>query len=346
MKNEMTKKERVRATLNHQPTDRLATDMWAVPEVITKLKAYYKTDNEFDIYEHLDIDKVVAVQPGYHGPRENLWGLEFRPIAVNGGEYLEPSFQPIAGYETIDEIEANYVWPSTDWFDYGAIHEQLETYKDYPIEGGYISLTYFYDQIRGTEQMFLDFAMDPELSAYILEKIQTFAIAHTKNILEACGGQADVSQLTDDLGSQNDLLMSLDMTKKYLQEYYEYNRDVVKSYGAKVFHHSDGAMTKALPWLVDVINIDVLNPLQWHLPGWDLDAIKKEYGDRLCFHGGVDNQEVLPFGTPDDVEREVRILVEKLYSDKRGLILAPCHNLQAITPVENIVKMYEIAHEY
>jgi uroporphyrinogen decarboxylase len=346
MKNQMTKKERIRATLNHQETDRLATDMWAVPEVIDKLKKHFKTKDEFDIYNHLGIDKIVAVQPKYKGPRDNLWGIEYKPIYFDGGEYLEPSLQPLAAYETIDEIEANYIWPSTDWYDYSVLEEQLEKYKDYPIEGGFIALLYFYDQIRGTEQMFLDFALNPTIADYILEKIQDFAIAHTKKILDICDGRADVSQVTDDLGSQHSLLMSEDMLRRFVHKHYENNIKTIKSYGVTVFHHSDGAMTEALPWLVDDLGIEVLNPLQWHLPGWDLEQIKKDYGDRLCFHGGVDNQHVLPFGTLGEVEVETREVIEKLYSDKRGLILAPCHNLQAITPIENIIKMYSIAKEY
>ena len=345
-KEEMTKKERFKAALNHEETDRLATDMWAVPEVIEKLKKHYNTKNEYDIYEHLGIDKAIEAAPAYHGPRPDMWGIEYSPIPYNGGIYMEPTKQPLADFETIDEIEANYVWPSTDWFDYSAVKDQLERFKDYPFQGGYISLTYFYDQLRGTEQMLLDFAADPELAEYILYKIEEFAIAHTTKILEVCDGRADYAEVTDDLGSQNGLLMSVPMIKRYLEKHYRHNIDVVKSFGAKAFHHDDGAMTQALPWLVNEMGIQVLNPLQHHLPGWDLKQIKADYGDKICFHGGVDNQFVMPFGTTDDVEKEVRFLCENLYSDKRGYILAPCHRLQAITPVENIEKMYAIAKEY
>lgn len=346
MNEQMTKKERFRAAICFQETDRLATDMWAVPEVIQKLKAYFGTSDEFDIYEHLGIDKVVALQPRFIGPRENVWGIQYRTIHFNGGSYEEPSFQPLAGYETIDEIEANYVWPSTDWYDYSVLEGQLKKYKDYPIEACYTALMYFYDQLRGTEQMMLDFAADEELAKYILNQIQTFSTAHMKKILDIVGDRAEYGQVTDDLGSQHGLLISPAMLHKYVEEHYIEQATILKSYGLKVFHHSDGAMTQALPWLMDIIGIDILNPLQWHLPGWDLKKIKADYGDRLCFHGGVDNQFALPFGTPDDVEKEVRTIVESLYVDKRGLVLAPCHNLQAITPVENIVRMYEVAKEY
>ena len=74
-------------------------------------------------------------------------------------------------------------------------------------------------------------------------------------------------------------------------------------------------------------------------------AQRRGTASRLCFHGAVDNQHTLPFGTPAEVRAEVKRLVQTLASDRTGLILGPCHNLQAITPVENIIAMYEAAHE-
>jgi uroporphyrinogen decarboxylase len=112
-----------------------------------------------------------------------------------------------------------------------------------------------------------------------------------------------------------------------------------------VFHHDDGDMRPMLPRLTEM-GIDILNPIQWRCGDWDLKALKAEYGDRLCFHGGVDNQETLPHGTAEDVRAEVKWLIASLATDQTGLIIAPCHNLQSITPVENIIAMYEAAREY
>ena len=89
---------------------------------------------------------------------------------------------------------------------------------------------------------------------------------------------------------------------------------------------------------------DVLNPIQWRCPGMEREALKADFGGRLCFHGGMDNQRTLPFGSAEDVRAEVRRNIDVLAADKTGYVLAPCHNLQAITPVENIVAMYDEAH--
>ena len=91
------------------------------------------------------------------------------------------------------------------------------------------------------------------------------------------------------------------------------------------------------------MGIQVLNPIQWRCGNWNLGSLKDLFGDRLCFHGGVDNQQTLPFGTPEEVRKEVRHLAHTLGRDQTGLIIAPCHNLQPITPIENIVAMYDEA---
>ncbi len=90
----------------------------------------------------------------------------------------------------------------------------------------------------------------------------------------------------------------------------------------------------------------LLGPIQWRCGDWDLAALKAECGARLCFHGSADNQVTLPWGRPEDVRAEVRRLIDALAADGTGAILAPCHNLQAVTPVETIVALYEEAQEY
>ena len=74
--------------------------------------------------------------------------------------------------------------------------------------------------------------------------------------------------------------------------------------------------------------------------------LKTEFGSRICFHGAVENQKILPFGTPEEVRAEVRHCIDSLAVDGTGSILAPCHNLQVITPVENIIAMYDEAWKY
>ncbi|HOQ46103.1 MAG TPA: uroporphyrinogen decarboxylase family protein [Bryobacteraceae bacterium] len=104
-------------------------------------------------------------------------------------------------------------------------------------------------------------------------------------------------------------------------------------------HHDDGAIRPLIPDLLD-IGIDILNPIQWRCRGMDRAALARDFGARVVFHGGIDNQQTLPFGTVEDVRREVEDNLA-LFSGCKGYIVAPCHNIQANTPTANIVAMYE-----
>jgi uroporphyrinogen decarboxylase len=119
--------------------------------------------------------------------------------------------------------------------------------------------------------------------------------------------------------------------------------DLVHSAGAFAFHHSDGAVSANIPNMLEV-GVDVLDPVQWRAQGMDRAWLKREYGDRLVFHGAMDNQQTLAFGTVEDVRQEVAENIG-LLGTGGGYILGPCHNLQAISPPENIVAMYEAAWE-
>jgi uroporphyrinogen decarboxylase len=212
------------------------------------------------------------------------------------------------------------------------------------MQGGYMSIWLIYSYIRGLEQSMIDMVAYPEITDYILGKITDFYIETHTALLDATDGLVDIVQVTDDFGSQSDIMISLDMFDRFFRKHYERMIKMVKSYGCKVFHHDDGAIMKIVPYMVDM-GMDILNPIQWHLPGMDLDVLKKQYGDKLCFHGAIDNQDVLPFGTVADVRKEVTTCIEKLASDGTGFILAPCHNVQVITPTENFVEMYKTVNE-
>ena len=103
----------------------------------------------------------------------------------------------------------------------------------------------------------------------------------------------------------------------------------------------DGAIRPLIPDLLD-IGIDVLNPIQWRCRGMDRAALARDFGSRVVFHGGVDNQQTLPFGSPADIAREVKENLA-IFSACKGYIVAPCHNIQNVSPVENVLAMYEEA---
>jgi uroporphyrinogen decarboxylase len=108
-------------------------------------------------------------------------------------------------------------------------------------------------------------------------------------------------------------------------------------------YHTDGAARLFLPDLIDRVGIEILNPIQWRCPGMERRQLVADFGHRIIFHGSIDNQQTLAFGSVADVIREVQESV-KIYRGARW-ICAPCHNLQPVTSTEQIVALYETIHE-
>ena len=168
---DMTPRERILAALDRRPVDRIPTDYWAVPEITDRLLANFGVDETVDFWPKLGVDKIINIKPEYIGPplidddelRVDYWGVERRRREHPGGVYFEISKWPLAGYPSIDEIEANYTWPSADWFDFSAVAEEIAKYPRYAIEAGYMAPFYMFNNGRGLEQSLLDMGTDPEL---------------------------------------------------------------------------------------------------------------------------------------------------------------------------------------
>lgn len=348
----MNHRERILAAIRHQPCDRLPTDMWATPEVWDKLFAHFQVDNRLDLYPKLGIDGIFAIKPPYCGPFwqeggaywENEWGMGFRPQSYATGVYNEQVHYPLAAAETIADLRA-YRWPSPDWYDYSALPELAAHYPGRAIECGYTAIFYWHNRLRGLAQSLMDPLLRPDFTHYLIARISEFFTEYHRRCFEAGRHVIDITQVTDDFGAQTGLLISPRLFDEFYRAPMQRAIDLAKSSGILVFHHDDGDLRRLLPTLV-AMGIDVLNPLQWRCGDWNLAALKADYGQSLCFHGGVDNQQTLPFGTPDAVRAEVQRLITALASDQTGFIIAPCHNLQPNTTVENIIALYEAANDY
>lgn len=354
----MNHRERILAAIQHQPLDRLPTDMWATPEVWDMLFSHFQVDDRLALYDKLGIDGIFSIKPPYIGLppirvpsgveeenyEEDEWGMGYRQQPYASGVYRELVHHPLAQAETIADLKA-YNWPSPDWYDYVALPELAAQYPDRAIECGYTAIFYWHNRLRGLERSLMDPILRPDFTHYLIERLSEFFGVYHRRCFEAGRGLIDITQVTDDFGAQTGLLISPKLFDTFYRGPIQRAIDLARSYGIIIFHHDDGDLRQLLPTLVEM-GIEVLNPIQWRCGNWDLAALKAEYGERLCFHGAVDNQQTLPFGTPDDIRAEVKHLITTLASDQTGFIMAPCHNLQPNTPVENIITMYEAAREY
>ena len=152
------------------------------------------------------------------------------------------------------------------------------------------------------------------------------------------------SYVAEDMGGQQNLLFSPEQINEFLFPRMKRMIDLAHQAGAFVFCHSDGAIKDIIPDLLD-LGVDALDPIQWRARDMEREALEQEFGARLIFHGGVDNQQTLAFGTEQDVREEVIYNLRVLGRDG-GYILAPCHNIQAVSPPENVVAMYETGYEH
>jgi uroporphyrinogen decarboxylase len=345
--NAMTPRERWLAVLNRQTPDRLPMDIWVTPEAQKNLCRHLSCDWEAALAQ-LHIDAPLSVGGHYVGHQVgqgcNCWGVRHLEVSHGSGTYLEAVYAPLAENDSVEEIAANYRWPQPDDWEYSHIAAQVKGQEHRPIRGGGSEPFLTYQMLRGDMQAYMDLVENPEIVDYCLDKLFDLAYQDTLRIYEAIPGQVMISYVAEDLGSQQSLLMSREHIHRYLFPGMKRMIDLVHGAGAYVFHHSDGAIREVIPDLIE-LGIDVLNPLQWRLPGMAREGLKHDYGDRIIFHGGVDNQSTLPFGSVAEVRQEVRENIEIL-GEGGGYILAPCHNIQSLTPPENIVAMYEAGYEF
>ena len=165
-------------------------------------------------------------------------------------------------------------------------------------------------------------------------------------MLAEVGPNLDVVMVAEDLGSQDGPLISPEMYRRMVKPAQKRIWQFIKSRtNAKLFLHSCGSVRQFIPDLIE-IGVDILNPVQVAAGSMDPSELKREFGKDLTFWGGgCDTQRVLTFGTPDDVEREVRRRIREL-APGGGFVFNQIHNIQPGVPPENVMRMFEtvLAH--
>ncbi|MDD3823995.1 MAG: uroporphyrinogen decarboxylase family protein, partial [Sphaerochaetaceae bacterium] len=202
----------------------------------------------------------------------------------------------------------------------------------------FISLFEIYCKLRPMDQSLIDLYVEPELSDAIIERILSVHKEYIERAFAVCGDALDLVYLSDDMGMQDRQLIGTDVWEARFAKPYQELIDLVHAHDAKVFYHTDGAAFPIIERMVGM-GADVINPIQHSCPGMDREHLASSLQGRVVFHGAVDTQQVLPFGTATEVTAEVRRNIETL-GGAGGYICAPCHNLQPGVPLENILALY------
>ncbi len=351
---ELTSRERVRLALAHRETDRVPIALVCSginPPVDAELDAFLRRECGLSLAQYLEeLIDIRSVEPVYCGPKlgpgEDIWGVRRGSHPFGVGAYDEIEYYPLALAETSKDLD-RHRWPCPEWFDYPALESSIARAqaggeKCLMIHNANLFETAWY--MRGFEQIFLDFYLNPEFILDLMERVTRFYIAHFRRMLEIADGRVDLAFTADEIGGQNGLLMSLNSWETFIKPFHTRLNQTIHEFGVKVIYHSDGAVMDAVPGLLEM-GIDVLQALQFSAKGMDPQALKDRFGERLCFEGGVSVQTTLPFGTVEEVRREVANL-KNILGKNGGYILGPSHAIQAGTPVNNVYAMFEEAASF
>jgi len=207
-------------------------------------------------------------------------------------------------------------------------------------------------RLRGYEEFFIDMALDPAGATVLMEKILEYKLDYWSFFADHArktGLDQDilVAVECDDLGTQDSLLFSPDMIKNRIMPLQRILIQHIRKElpGARVMFHSDGAISSLIPAFIDM-GVNILNPVQFTAAGMDLIHLKNNFGKDLVFWGGgVDTQNTLPYGTPEEVADEVKRNIEIL-APGGGFVFAAVHNIQADVPGKNFKAMWDTLKMY
>ncbi len=356
-------RQRVAASLAHQEPDRVPIDLWAAPEVKEDLAATLGLPYQ-ELSDALGVDFAVVRGPSQvglelkkypDGTFSDLWGVRRRYVTygqgARQGTYKELAQSPLAEATTTREIEQYPGWPSPDWWDYSQVAEQCRAHKErgrvVVFAGDRLDRTSQLKAamyLRGIEQIMLDLALSPELVQCILEHVNAYYMEYNRRVFEAAQGEIDIFMMGDDFGMQTGLLVSVDTWERFFEPGFRAYIELAHRYGMKVMHHTCGSVRPLIPKFIDA-GLDILQSIQPRAAGMDLAELKREFGRHLAFHGSVDIQQTLPFGTPQEVRQEVK---QRMAAGKPGggFIICTSHNLQRDVPLENILALFQAYHEF
>lgn len=374
-----TSRQRVETALGHREPDRVPIDLTITIHPYQKLRQYLgfpleaqlkadffgEVQPDPKLLKHLGIDitivklhKPVNWKPPADTPNGLMideWGVGRRPVEINPGIYLqEVVYSPLKDANEGDLRD--YPWP--DPYDPGRVdgleEEARRLYEETDLAlmgrfgGTLLEMAGF---LRGWDQWLMDLVAQPDFARALLEKIADIQIALDETGLRAAGKYLSIFKVSgEDLGMQDRPLFSQrtwqQVVRPVLERRWRTARAALDRYAphVKLMLHSDGAIRSFIPDLI-ACGIDLLDPIQVRCQGMDPAGLKRDFGDRLSFHGAVDTQEILPFGSPEAVSQHVRQCLKAL-GPGGGYILAPVHNVQPDVSPQNLVAMVQTVQEY
>jgi len=271
----------------------------------------------------------------------DLWGHPMRIVENPTGAYEEIIQFPLRD-ATPNDIK-NYPWPDVDWWNIDQVGEaiaELDAEEPYHLRFRAGSIFEVAWQLTGMDKFLMDLALDPKVPLLIMDYLTDITAEVLNRVLSEYSERLDMVYFYDDVATENSLMISKSMWGQFIQPRHKRLFDVAKKYQKKIMYHCDGSIYPLIPELIEM-GVDLLNPIQVDAKNMEASRLKEEFGKKLCFHGAIDNIHTLPFGTPEDVQNEVKERI-KILGKKGGYIVASTHHIQSNTPVENVDAMYAV----
>ena len=338
--------------IEHKEPDRVPRTFTFTPEFRNSILNYYGLKK--DQLHGLDVKIGNDVKFANHGYADETrkdktgsftdkWGIEWKAVNYKKGDkigkYIEAVKNPLSEDNSIDK----YISPDPKDEDYSNTKTLIKKYgNDYAIIGSIVQTIFESGwQLRGLEKMMMDFVLNEDLAHRILDITYNY---HKAVGIKLVRMGVDIIWVGDDVGAQNGMMLSPDIWRKFLKPRMSEMFDEFKRInpGIKIAYHSDGSIYPIIEDLIE-IGLDILNPIQPKC--MDPYLLKKRYGKKLCFWGTIDVQETLPFGSREEIKKEVMDRISGLAPDG-GFIAAPAHNVQYDTPVENFIALISYLDEY
>jgi len=345
----MNGKERVLTSLRHREPDRVPILCQYTPEIQELLEEY--TDKKgLDVNIAMGDDAVIIWEGmvnifngevGEGETYETEWGIHM----IKRGIYNEVWYHPLEKATTPDELR-KHPFPkpvSQDLIDRAL--RIINKYGEKCAIVGSVPLTMWEAAVhlRGYQQLLEDMLTNVTMAEILFDRIMEYHFEIAMTLVDL---GIDILWMGDDMGTQNGIMLSPDLWRRVFKPRWKLLFEAFKKRKPELFiaYHSDGGIRPIIPDFIE-IGLDILNPLQPLCVGMDSFQIKKDFGKDLSFFGGIDIQEALPFGSPREVRKEVITRINA-FAPGGGYICGPTHNIQADTPLVNILAMYDTIKTY
>ncbi len=305
---------------------------------------YFRTDVRKALARASDRSDLEFKSEGEYTFFHDAWGIGWR-MPKDGGFYYDMFSNPLKGAESIEDLK-QYKWPDPlAGVDFTGVRGKVLSVIQagyMPVLGGFCpGVTTMHAWLRGFEKFYMDFVLNPDIAEWIMDKVNEIKSTYWERLL------AEVKDLTciviesDDLGGQKRTLYSPDTYRKFVKPRHSKLMKFIKSKSsAKIFLHSCGAIRDVLGDLIEA-GIDIINPVQISANGMDPFELKRDFGKDVVFWGGgVDTQNILGSGSPDEVKDNVKRSIDA-FAPGGGFVFATVHNIQANVPPENILAMVD-----